>query len=561
MNPMKLSYHQKYNQLLQKFSAFQIYRFVLSLAEKQGNPYPIKRRGRKPKLQPFEYAAYMAYMTLMKGAPFRTMEFESELYTDKHIDHSTFVVNFEKIPVEYYLGLVEETGASLDRLLEYSDQYVVDSTAVTSNLRFETEQKGIVVEERIEFRSHIIASIHLQNNCVCVKKVLPTTKFVADCEAAKVMLRNSGIKDVDLHGDRGYDFERVYESCYRNNIRPNIRPREYTVAEHSCRLLGITEYDDAARKRYRGIIEVVFGGLTNAGLMTTRLKKEAKILSYCAIIILRHNILNIARNLAISFELLTTLGATPLSLCCLILRWLTRGRCMTFQCDRFAGLQALLKARVNGASRYPQNLPSTSLTLPQEIERYINQSKHRLTMINIYKLRLTNLQQEILRLLFIKAGTALNQRQISRNLQVTAPAVMKALPRLQKENTIKIHQDKESKRLSIELNRDNRRVMQLKRADNLKLVYESELYEFLEKEFAGAAIILFGSYSRGEDIINSDIDIAVIGRKDKEADVAKFEKLLERRISISFYESFGKIHKHLKENLCNGILLAGGVEL
>ncbi|HLD42980.1 MAG TPA: nucleotidyltransferase domain-containing protein [Candidatus Nanoarchaeia archaeon] len=182
-------------------------------------------------------------------------------------------------------------------------------------------------------------------------------------------------------------------------------------------------------------------------------------------------------------------------------------------------------------------------------------------MINIYKLRLTNLQQEILRLLFIKAGTALNQRQISRNLQVTAPAVMKALPRLQKENTIKIHQDKESKRLSIELNRDNRRVMQLKRADNLKLVYESELYEFLEKEFAGAAIILFGSYSRGEDIINSDIDIAVIGRKDKEADVAKFEKLLERRISISFYESFGKIHKHLKENLCNGILLAGGVEL
>ena len=312
VNPMKLSYHQKYNQLLQKFSAFQIYRFVLSLAEKQGNPYPIKRRGRKPKLQPFEYAAYMAYMTLMKGAPFRTMEFESELYTDKHIDHSTFVVNFEKIPVEYYLGLVEETGASLDRLLEYSDQYVVDSTAVTSNLRFETEQKGIVVEERIEFRSHIIASIHLQNNCVCVKKVLPTTKFVADCEAAKVMLRNSGIKDVDLHGDRGYDFERVYESCYRNNIRPNIRPREYTVAEHSCRLLGITEYDDAARKRYRGIIEVVFGGLTNAGLMTTRLKKEAKILSYCAIIILRHNILNIARNLAISFELLTTLGETPI---------------------------------------------------------------------------------------------------------------------------------------------------------------------------------------------------------------------------------------------------------
>ena len=182
-------------------------------------------------------------------------------------------------------------------------------------------------------------------------------------------------------------------------------------------------------------------------------------------------------------------------------------------------------------------------------------------MVNMYKLKLTNLQQEILRLLFIKAGTALNQRQVSRNLQVTAPAVMKALPGLQKESLIKVQQDKESKRLSIELNRDNHRVMQLKRADNLKQIYESELYDFLEKELAGATIILFGSYSRGEDIINSDIDIAVIGRKNKEVDLAKFEKLLERKIHIDFYESFGKIHKHLKENLCNGILLAGGVEL
>ena len=84
---MKLSYHQRYNLLLQKFSAKKLYNLVLSFAEKQGNPYPIKKRGRKPKLKPYEYAAYMAYMILIKGAPFRTMEFESELYTDKHVDH------------------------------------------------------------------------------------------------------------------------------------------------------------------------------------------------------------------------------------------------------------------------------------------------------------------------------------------------------------------------------------------------------------------------------------------------------------------------------------------
>ena len=315
---MKLSYHKRYNKLLQKFSALKLYKLVLYFAEKLGNPYPVKKRGRKPKLQPYEYAAYMAYMTLMKGAPYRTMEFESELYTDKHVDHATFVVNFEKVPVEYYITLVEDAGAYLDCLLEYSNQYVIDSTAVTTPLKFVTIIKGKKVKEKIEYKSHIIGSLHPDNSAVAVRKVLPSTKTVADCEGAKRMLIGGDIKDVVLHGDRGYDYERVYEACYKNNIQPNIRPLgykgpiDYKAKEGSHRLLGITEYNDETRKKHRGIIESVFGGITSAGLMTTRMKKEIKILSYSAIIILRHNILTIARQIAIEFELLTKLGTCPI---------------------------------------------------------------------------------------------------------------------------------------------------------------------------------------------------------------------------------------------------------
>jgi len=182
-------------------------------------------------------------------------------------------------------------------------------------------------------------------------------------------------------------------------------------------------------------------------------------------------------------------------------------------------------------------------------------------MVNTSKLKLTSLQQEILKLSFVKAGVSLNQRQIANFLEVTPPAIMKAVPALEKENLIKIHKDKETKRWSIQLNRDNHKVMQLKRVDNLKQIYQTGLADFLEKEFAGATIILFGSYSRGEDIINSDIDIAVIGRKNKPIDFTNYEKSLERKININFYDSLKNIHRNLKENLCNGILLAGGVEL
>lgn len=182
-------------------------------------------------------------------------------------------------------------------------------------------------------------------------------------------------------------------------------------------------------------------------------------------------------------------------------------------------------------------------------------------MVNTNKQKLTSLQEEILRVLFKKSGNSLNQRQVAKALGVTPPAVLKSLPVLEKLDYILMKKDKETKRLSIELNKRNHRIMQLKKIDNLKQIYTSGLADYLEKEFAGATIILFGSYSRGDDLINSDIDLAVIGRKEKEVDLVSYEKILERKININFYESFEKIHKNLKENLANGIILVGGFQL
>ena len=47
------------------------------------------------------------------------------------------------------------------------------------------------------------------------------------------------------------------------------------------------------------------------------------------------------------------------------------------------------------------------------------------------------MQQEILRLLFIKSGKSLNQLQIARFLKVSQPAIMKSLPKLGQEEYIK----------------------------------------------------------------------------------------------------------------------------
>jgi len=138
---------------------------------------------------------------------------------------------------------------------------------------------------------------------------------------------------------------------------------------------------------------------------------------------------------------------------------------------------------------------------------------------------------------------------------------------LEREEIISIKRDKKINLLLIQLNRDNPKVINLKRTENLRLLYESGLSDFLRDEFMGSTILLFGSYSYGEDVLkenndgNSDIDIAIIGRKEKNMDLSKFEGLLEREVVINFYDSWKDIHKNLKDNILNGILLSGSVEL
>jgi predicted nucleotidyltransferase len=177
--------------------------------------------------------------------------------------------------------------------------------------------------------------------------------------------------------------------------------------------------------------------------------------------------------------------------------------------------------------------------------------------MDIYKLNFTALQLEIFSLLCLRAGEKLSQREIAIILKVSPTAITNSikglLPLIKIEKTKTIN--------FISFNRDNQKAFALKRIENLKNIYLSGLSDYLEQELPGATIILFGSYSLGGDIHTSDVDIAVIGRKDKLLNLDKYEKILNRKINVNFYNSWKDIHQHLKNNILNGILLHGGVEL
>lgn len=179
--------------------------------------------------------------------------------------------------------------------------------------------------------------------------------------------------------------------------------------------------------------------------------------------------------------------------------------------------------------------------------------------MDMYTQKWTALQTRIFSLMCVRSGEKLSQREIAGILKVSPTAITNSVKKLKDEGLIKVEKTKTINFISF--NRDEQKTVELKRAENLKNIYLSGLSDYLENQLPGGTIILFGSYSIGGDTNASDIDIAVIGRKDKMLYLDKYEKALNRKINVNFYKLWRVIHKHLKNNILNGILLHGTIEL
>ena len=104
--------------------------------------------------------------------------------------------------------------------------------------------------------------------------------------------------------------------------------------------------------------------------------------------------------------------------------------------------------------------------------------------------------------------------------------------------------------------RDNEKFILYGKISILYELHESGLVDFLWNKLSPEAIILYGSYAKGEAIENSDIDIFIIG-EERKLNIEQFEKKLNKTVHLMFKKEIKKIPKELKNNLINGIILKG----
>lgn len=101
---------------------------------------------------------------------------------------------------------------------------------------------------------------------------------------------------------------------------------------------------------------------------------------------------------------------------------------------------------------------------------------------------------------------------------------------------------------------------------NLEMIYESRIIKDVNKKYQPKSIILFGSYRKGDDNENSDIDIAAELVSNIELKIEEFG-IIERfgyrkNVKVNIHKfSRKKINNNLFSNIANGIVLEGFLEV
>ncbi|MDD5417631.1 MAG: nucleotidyltransferase domain-containing protein [Candidatus Nanoarchaeia archaeon] len=171
-----------------------------------------------------------------------------------------------------------------------------------------------------------------------------------------------------------------------------------------------------------------------------------------------------------------------------------------------------------------------------------------------------NIKETIKEFFFVNPNAKLRVRRIEKKLKLPLPSVIRYSKELQKEgilttiqtgNVIFYTADKTSSNYLLE-----------KKLYNIKSLYSSGLVEFIKKELNNPAVVVFGSYSKGEDIETSDIDIYIETPSNKELNLTDFEGKLSRRMQIFRHKGISEIkNKNLANNIINGTTLNNYIEV
>lgn len=267
-----------------------IFGFSLEIAKKLGNPFPKKdNRGRKPKFDRDFYAAFciiLAYFDLS----LRDMEGEVPLLTNETLDHSTIEWWFEKLDEEYIKKAAKFLHRKIKKMFKKAE-YITDSTKITTTRYAKILHKGQETIELICLKLHLIIMYFATAGILSIESLSITHGDAHDSPVYREELvpQSKFQKGKRMHGDKAFFGEENILESEKQGIKTNFVPKD-NIKHGLILKRAIKEYDNEARKRFRGMIEGLFGGTTIENGNKTRFVKDKCRKTHIALMALSHEI-------------------------------------------------------------------------------------------------------------------------------------------------------------------------------------------------------------------------------------------------------------------------------
>lgn len=267
-----------------------VWNFLLEIIKKLGNPFPKKdNRGRKPKLERDCYAAIcilLAYFDLS----LRDTEGEVPLLTNETLDHSTIEWWFEKLDEEYIKKAAKFLHRKIKKMFKKAE-YITDSTKITTTRYAKILHKGQETIELICLKLHLIIMYFATSGILSIESLSVTHGDAHDSPVYREDLvpQAKFQKGKRMHGDKAFFAEENILESEKQGIKTNFVPKD-NIKHGLILKRAIKEYDNEARKQFRGMIEGLFGGTTIENGNKTRFVKDRCRKTHIALMALSHEI-------------------------------------------------------------------------------------------------------------------------------------------------------------------------------------------------------------------------------------------------------------------------------
>ncbi len=171
-----------------------------------------------------------------------------------------------------------------------------------------------------------------------------------------------------------------------------------------------------------------------------------------------------------------------------------------------------------------------------------------------------DIKYRIIEFFFTNPTKRLRVRELERELKAPLPSVIRYVKELINEGLLKVI--KISNVTFYTADRSSKKFILLKRLRNIRKIYDSGLNDFLINELGNPVIILFGSFFKGDDIEDSDIDLFIQSELNKKINLNKFEQLLNRGIQLFIHKNIKDVkNTDLMNNIINGFTINGLLEV